>query len=234
MEDTGSGLLISKNEALHQGGTQEKWQEKLKINVDLTIISYNHKHVYPPDYSLFPSESLDYQILQKLIQLKELKKIVSQWTFFSQLFWKTSKLWKKQNSHTFTCIYQLLRFCHICLISCSLYVHLHTPPFLLLTNHSKISWRHDDLWSLRYFTLFFSKTETFSYIVVDQWLSCVWLSATPWTVAYQASLSMEFPRHKYRGVLPFPSIGDLSSQRRDRTCISCIDRWIFYPLSHHI
>lgn len=40
----------------------------------MTVISYNHKHIYPPDYSLFPSESLDYQILQKLIQLKELKK----------------------------------------------------------------------------------------------------------------------------------------------------------------
>lgn len=167
MEDTGSGLLISKNKEVHQGGTREKWQEKLKINVDMTVISYNHKHVYPPDYSLFPSESLDYQILQKLIQLKELKKIVSQWIFFPQLFWKTSKLWKKQNSDTFTCIHQLLRFCHICLTACSLYVHLHIPPFLLLINHSIISWRHDDLWSLRYFTLFFSKTGTFSYIVVD-------------------------------------------------------------------
>ena len=51
---------------------------KIENKVDMTVTSYKHKHVYPPDYSLFPSESLDYQILQKLIQLKELKKIVSQ------------------------------------------------------------------------------------------------------------------------------------------------------------
>ena len=37
MEDTGSGLLISKNKEVHQGGTREKWQEKLKINVDMAV-----------------------------------------------------------------------------------------------------------------------------------------------------------------------------------------------------
>ena len=30
-----------------------------------------------------------------------------------------------------------------------------------------------------------------------------------WTVAYQAPLSMGFPRQKYRNGLPFPSPGDL-------------------------
>ena len=34
-------------------------------------------------------------------------------------------------------------------------------------------------------------------------------SVTPWTVAYQAPLSMEFPRQEYRTRLPFPSPGDL-------------------------
>ena len=33
--------------------------------------------------------------------------------------------------------------------------------------------------------------------------------ATPWTVAYQAPQSMEFPRREYWSVLPFPSPGDL-------------------------
>ena len=33
--------------------------------------------------------------------------------------------------------------------------------------------------------------------------------ATPWTVAYQAPLSMGFPRQKYWSELPFPSPGDL-------------------------
>ena len=37
-------------------------------------------------------------------------------------------------------------------------------------------------------------------------LSHVWLFATPWTVAYQASPSMGFSRQEYWSGLPFPSI----------------------------
>ena len=40
-------------------------------------------------------------------------------------------------------------------------------------------------------------------------LSHVRLFATPWTVAYQASLSMGFSRQEYWSGLPFPSPGDL-------------------------
>ena len=40
-------------------------------------------------------------------------------------------------------------------------------------------------------------------------LSHVQLSATPWTVARQAPLSLEFFRRKYRGGLPFPTTVDL-------------------------
>ena len=36
-------------------------------------------------------------------------------------------------------------------------------------------------------------------------LSCVRLFVIPWTVAYQASLSMEFSRQDYWSGLPFPS-----------------------------
>ena len=43
----------------------------------------------------------------------------------------------------------------------------------------------------------------------DKSLSRVPLFATPWTVAYQAPLSMEFSRQVYRSGLPFPSPGDL-------------------------
>ena len=39
-------------------------------------------------------------------------------------------------------------------------------------------------------------------------LSRVRVFATPWTVAYQASLSMEFSRQEYWSGLPFPSPGD--------------------------
>ena len=40
---------------------------------------------------------------------------------------------------------------------------------------------------------------------------CVWLSHvhSPWTVAHQTPLSMEFSRQEYWGGLPFPSPGDL-------------------------
>ena len=40
-------------------------------------------------------------------------------------------------------------------------------------------------------------------------LSCVGLFATPWTVAYQAPLSMGFSRQECWSGLPFPSLGDL-------------------------
>ena len=40
-------------------------------------------------------------------------------------------------------------------------------------------------------------------------LSRVLLFAIPWTVAYQAPLSMGFSRQEYKSGLPFPSPGDL-------------------------
>ena len=40
-------------------------------------------------------------------------------------------------------------------------------------------------------------------------LSHIRLFATPWTVAYQAPLSMGFSTHEYWSGLPFPSPGDL-------------------------
>ena len=45
--------------------------------------------------------------------------------------------------------------------------------------------------------------------------------ATPWTIAHQASLSMEFPRQEYWSGLTFPPSGDLSNLGY-RTHISCI------------
>ena len=40
-------------------------------------------------------------------------------------------------------------------------------------------------------------------------LSHIQLSETPWTVAHQAPLSMEFSRQEYWSGLSFPSPGDL-------------------------
>ena len=42
-----------------------------------------------------------------------------------------------------------------------------------------------------------------------QLLSRVHLFVTPWPVAHQAPLSMEFPRQEYWSGLPFPTPGDL-------------------------
>ena len=46
-------------------------------------------------------------------------------------------------------------------------------------------------------------------------LSRVQLFATPWIVAHQAPLSMEFSRLEYWSGLPFPSPGDLSKPRTE-------------------
>ena len=40
-------------------------------------------------------------------------------------------------------------------------------------------------------------------------LSCVQLFATPWSVACQTPLSMEFSRQEYWSWLPFSTLGDL-------------------------
>ena len=48
-----------------------------------------------------------------------------------------------------------------------------------------------------------------SLLSACQSLSPIQLFATPWTVANQAPLSMEFPRQEYWSALPFPPPGDL-------------------------
>ena len=42
-----------------------------------------------------------------------------------------------------------------------------------------------------------------------QLFSIFQLFVTPWTVAHQAPLSMEFSQQEYWSGLPFPSVGDL-------------------------
>ena len=61
-----------------------------------------------------------------------------------------------------------------------------------------------------------------------QSLSRVQHIATPWTVARQAPLSMEFPRQEHWSRLPCPPPGDLPELGIDRTHISCIGRRILY------
>ena len=55
-------------------------------------------------------------------------------------------------------------------------------------------------------------------------LSRVQLFATPWTVAHQAPLSMEFSRQAYWSGLPFPSPGDLPNLGIEPGCPTFVGR----------
>ena len=60
--------------------------------------------------------------------------------------------------------------------------------------------------------------------------SCVQLFATPWSVARQTSLSMEFSRPEYWSGSPFPSLGDLPNPGIEPR--SPILQQTLYHLSH--
>ena len=48
----------------------------------------------------------------------------------------------------------------------------------------------------------------------------VWLFATPWTIAHQAPVSMEFSRKEYQSGLPFPSPGNLLDPEIEPTSLA--------------
>ena len=62
-------------------------------------------------------------------------------------------------------------------------------------------------------------------------LSYVWLFTTPWTIACQEPLCMEFFRQEYRSELPLPTPGGLPDPKGQThiSWVSCIDR-ILYQL----
>ena len=51
------------------------------------------------------------------------------------------------------------------------------------------------------------------FVVIVLMLCCVWLFATPWTIACQAPLSMGFSKQEYWSRLPFPASGIFLTQR---------------------
>ena len=61
-------------------------------------------------------------------------------------------------------------------------------------------------------------------------LTCVWLFATPWTVAYQVPPSMGFSRQEYWSGLPLPSSEILLTQGLNPGLLHC--RQTLYRLSH--
>ena len=71
-------------------------------------------------------------------------------------------------------------------------------------------------------------------------LSCVWLFATPWTIAHQAPLSVGFSRQEHWSGLPSPSPGDRQNQlwlQKGVELPGCPspDGWVgsVYPRSSH-
>ena len=86
------------------------------------------------------------------------------------------------------------------------------PSIRVISNESALCIRWPTYWSFS-FNISPSNEHpglisTF-FVVVVQSLSCVCLSATPWTAAGQAPLSMGFPRQEYWSGLPFPCPRDL-------------------------
>ena len=54
-----------------------------------------------------------------------------------------------------------------------------------------------------------SKVSALNFIMFYMKVTQLRLTVTPWTVAHQAPLSMEFSRQEYCSGLPFPSLRDL-------------------------
>ena len=103
-----------------------------------------------------------------------------------------------------------------------------TSPNLLKTyKSSKMYGWH--AYALNKILKYASKSKATDYWVLKYMLmlSHTQLSATPWTVALEAPLSMGFLRQEHWSGLPFPPLGE-SSRPRDRTHISCSSQWILY------
>ena len=58
-----------------------------------------------------------------------------------------------------------------------------------------------------------------SWACVPLCCSCVWLSVTPWTIAWQASLSMGFPNQEYWSGWQCPPSGDLPDLGIEPVCL---------------
>ena len=98
------------------------------------------------------------------------------------------------------------------------YIHLIQLIWFFFLVKGEQCWEMSSKRSFRYFlgkqplkqVHFKAATKSVTLWVCDvKLLSCVRLFVTPWSVAHQAPLSMEFPRQEYWNGLPFPSPGDL-------------------------
>ena len=76
---------------------------------------------------------------------------------------------------------------------------------------------------------FLRKLHTALHRVCECMLSGVQLFETPWTIACQTPLSMEFPRQECWNGLPFPTPGDLPNPGIEPESLAspALESWIF-------
>ena len=128
------------------------------------------------------------------------------WFAISEMRGGVITSWRKpfHDTHFLPCV-EVLDFCLLLLGKLIPRVNLDLVNYSLIcldyTRAGPTSWAWD-LWSLLFFWTFCSQS-----------LNHVWLFATPWTVACQATLSMGFYRQEFWSGLPFPSPGDLPNWR---------------------
>ena len=90
------------------------------------------------------------------------------------------------------------------------------------------SWFCVCLWYCNFLTgILNSHKDVWVYVKVQ-----VCLCPTPWTIAQQALLSMEFSRQEYWSGLPFPSSGYLLTQELNPGLLHC--KQILYHLSYQV
>ena len=108
--------------------------------------------------------------------------------------------------------------------------YLGNGPLRSLALEMIASHQPSDVWQCVIFLSFWYLTSVYSccppillcFFAVFQWLSCVWFFVTPWTVAHQGPLSMEFFRQKYCSGLPFLSPGVPSWRKIESWCDLCL------------
>ena len=94
------------------------------------------------------------------------------------------------------------------------------PPEMYLLVGAVVGRGEDEcLWGACH--AFRSRETKILFLLFSCWVICD-CSATPWTVASQAPLSMEFSRQEYWSGFPFPSPGDLPDLRTETTSLASL------------
>ena len=94
--------------------------------------------------------------------------------------------------------------------------------WMAISSYRESSWPRDRTWvscvASEFFTNWATRDIIREYYSEVKLLSRVWLFATPWPVAYQASWSMGFSRQEYWSGLPFPSPREYYRESQKQMC----------------